>query len=278
MRINTVIPSLDRPAQLHLLLESLEKNASSLDLEVHVIYTYSTVDFEEGYEELIQRFPAVYFHFETSFQDQLNKYIKDSQQTLFFTDDCIFYRSFAGTTEDILSSISPNVNSFSFRLGRNITQQCYWTKELHPPFDLYDCQDEGEFIKWNFKIGNPYFNMFYNFSWDGNIYWSKDVLERLQGREFKNPREVESLIVQNIKARHENPRKYMVAPQQSCVFSNAINCVQSTKVPAGLFHAVTPETLNEKYLDGYIIDLNAMDFSQIKGCHDELPLAFRNYS
>jgi hypothetical protein len=51
ININAIIFSKDRASQLHLLLNSIHKNASYI-FNLNVLYTFSNQEFEKGYELL----------------------------------------------------------------------------------------------------------------------------------------------------------------------------------------------------------------------------------
>jgi hypothetical protein len=51
ININSIIFSKDRASQLHLLINSLYKNAPGI-FNLNVLYTFSNEDFEKGYEKL----------------------------------------------------------------------------------------------------------------------------------------------------------------------------------------------------------------------------------
>ncbi len=71
-----------------------------------------------------------------------------------------------------------------------------------------------------------------------------------------------------------------IPPYMGCCNTNLIvgvpaNRVQETCInKAGATHEYTLEFLNDQYLDGYKIDLDAIDFSDIIGCQQELEMSF----
>ena len=110
--INGIVFSKDRACQLNLLLSSLEKNAKNI-FETKVIYTSSNLEFEKGYEKLINQYPEV-------------KRIKETSKL----------------KED------KDAFCFSTRLGLN-TNKCYTMKcdnVIRPSFE------DEKFISWDWKI------------------------------------------------------------------------------------------------------------------------------
>ena len=58
--INTIIFSFDRACQLHLLLESIEKNAKNT-FNINILYKFSNDEFKKGYELLKSKFININF-------------------------------------------------------------------------------------------------------------------------------------------------------------------------------------------------------------------------
>jgi hypothetical protein len=56
MKSQLIIFSKNRSCQLHLLLESLEKNSKDLFDSIFVIYTYTEKDYFDGYNKIIESF------------------------------------------------------------------------------------------------------------------------------------------------------------------------------------------------------------------------------
>ncbi len=277
MKINCIVPSFNRPQQLDCLLQSLRLNAPNLDLDIRVLYKYSDEHFQKGYEICRQRFPRVFWHEEEDFNKQIRNFLMCGRHTLFFTDDCIFYRKFTGTNEDVLE-LMPGSLCFTWRVSKNTIVQNYLTGELQQPLELHGYEEIGDYLRWNYKIRPAHSNYGYWFSLDSHLYRSTDILTLLQGKTFDNPRSLETLIINNVKARMESPYKNMTAPKESCVFVNSVNRVQSGDVPAGIHHYYSPEELNFRYLNNEVVDFSAT-FNDIvvNSAHTELPLQFKQY-
>jgi hypothetical protein len=67
MENQLIIFSKNRACQLHLLLESIEKNSNNIFDAIFIIFTYTNKDYFEGYNKLILRFPNVSFIVEDDF-------------------------------------------------------------------------------------------------------------------------------------------------------------------------------------------------------------------
>lgn len=276
-----LIPSLDRACQLELLLTSLRTNLKDYNnLEITILYRASSADFAAGYTKLQQNCPMnVQWVDEKDFCQQTKDFFHFGQHICLLTDDCIFYRPYEVSIQDTLDLITDDVLCFSWRLGLNTTTQYYLTGSQQASLSKLGYQEVGEensFIKWNWKIRPSQENYGYNFSLDGHIYWGHELYELCKDLNFHNPRSLESQMV-HPKVRSSLQRKNMVAASVGHIFVNTVNCCQNEKIPAGLFHPYSLEALNERYLDGYTIDLAGFDFDDnvVAGCHGELPLKWK---
>lgn len=284
------IPSINRAAQLRLLIESLRKNFADFDsLRLNVLYSAkSNSVFADGYEKLKkeQLCDGINFIKETDFCRQTKEFLYNNidEYILFFVDDCIFYRPCAHSCDLITSLLNDKDWCFSFRLGLNTTEQyyvdgsqCEHLSKQGYEFFGYDYDFADQFIRWNWKIRPAQHNTGYAFSFDGHIYRARDIYEIIKDESFSNPRALESILVRPL-TRQVCQRKNMLALSQNCVFSNAINCVSSTKIAAGVIYHYSAEELNERYLNGEVIDLDSLDCSSICGAHTEIDLKFKQES
>ena len=76
MKNQLIIFSKNRACQLHLLLESIEKNSNSLFDVVKVVYLFTNKDYENGYIRLINNFKNVDFTIETSFYQKYTRFYR----------------------------------------------------------------------------------------------------------------------------------------------------------------------------------------------------------
>jgi len=282
--LKVFIPSKNRAAQLHLLLESLKVNLlDSVSLDIYVLYKSTSLEYECGYQKLIRDSPlSVAWAREENFSDQFKDQLRTSEHICLFTDDCIFYRPYETSIQQTLNFIEDDVWCFSWRLGFNTTQQFYVTKSQQPSLDDLgysyfglDYSKDNGFIKWNWKIRNAYENYGYSCSWDGHIYRGHDLWNFCKDHSLVNPRHFESIMAEPTAFRQQITRKMMVASQKSHVIVNTVNCCQDPPIGAGLFFPTSLEEMNNRYLSDYVIDLNNFDFSDVIGCHDELPVKWR---
>jgi hypothetical protein len=266
--MNIIIFSKDRACQCDLTLTSLYKNAPALCGNVSVLYTGSDKDYNKGYDKLISKWKKeVNFVKQTNFQENL---ISLAHTTFpfncFFTDDDIIYREI-GDVAPIYSVLdSPRVACFSLRLGRNITVQDFHRKVpiVEPSFQYY-----GNVLIWDWRQAMSYTNYAYPLSVDGHIFRTEDITRLLDKFSYDNPNSFEGRIQQFNK---ELPT-LMTSFDKSVVVNTPLNRVQETCTNlAGLVYGVMSQDLNNYWLDGYTLSLERMDYSNIYGCHQELPI------
>jgi len=264
--INSIIFSFDRAAQLHLLLESIEKNAKNI-FNISVLYKSSNEEFEKSYSLLASRFININWVPETNFKEQTLKLLDSNlDYTCFFTDDDIIYNGVK--EEEIIDCLKDNdIFCFSLRLGFNVNV-CYSMKcenVLIP-----DKQDQ-KFVWWNWV--KSYADFGYPLSVDGHIFRTKEIKKLIRAINFLNPNTLEG----GLQIFDNYPKEIMVAYKTSSLVNSPNNIVNETHPNRkGEKYKFLAEELNEIYLSGKIIDYNSIDFSDIKGCHQELDFKFKN--
>jgi hypothetical protein len=194
----------------------------------------------------------------------------------FFTDDDIVYRESElrrHNINDIFSAFD-DMCCISMRLGKNISVQDQYTDEkCFAPPEVIKFDDV---VFWNWKrVGASISNFFYPFSVDGHIYRKSDIKNLFSKIEYDDPNQLEGRAFLHA---------YSLPPLMGCfdtssVVNTPINlCGATSKNKAGERFGITLEDLNKDYLDGKVIDLENIDFSDIKGCHQELKMEMTNAS
>jgi hypothetical protein len=182
-------------------------------------------------------------------------WLATNDRIAFHTDDDIFY-----ATATLPPAVAEHDDVFTMRLGKNTTY-------CHPADREQQVPDP--FWQWRWKDGDGDFG--YPLSLNGTIYNSADLLPLLDF-DFANPTDLEAGLA--ARADRFGPQ-WMKAGAHSCVVSLPHNRVSmSGGARAGSNPAWTPQALLDLYLDGYRIDLDQMDFSNITAAHQEVPLAF----
>lgn len=255
--ITTIILSKDRPAQLDLLLRSIERNGGG-QFDPVVITTGG-----EGYQALHSVYP-----FASWWSDRLGDFqsliqtavamCRVNEFVCFMCDDGILYR-WAGFVAPTRGFNRPELLTFSLRLGRN-TDYCYPTGSHLPPLDS----------PWDWRGLVPDFG--YPGSIDGHIFRTADMRRMLDGKSFPNPTALECALVEGCNELAAE-RPLMASYPHSVYVGNPINRVsEQSGVRYGTTYPVTAEECNRRFLAGERIDLERMDFSHVNGAHTEIEL------
>lgn len=251
--MKAIVFSRDRPMQLDLLLTSLEQNAPGL-FDVTVIWFADREKFLEGYAICAEEHPGVCFLFEDGLTYQVRHLLRDGGLMTFFTDDDVLYRRL-----NFIPRPLPNVICFSLRLGRNTTH-CY-------PHGRSQSVPEQFVWRWDEADGD----FGYPMSLDGHVFRADDLLPLIGN--FSTPNWLEVMLMQSAS---EISRPFMSSFEHSHLLGVPLNRVQSDMPNRnGDTHPYSIQELNDRYLSGERIDLDALDFSDIRGAHQEIPLVFR---
>ncbi len=277
--ITAIIFSKDRACQLHLLLESIKRNCPGL-FDVRIIHSHSNIQFNLGYHTLYDYMDSSYGRKEfpkefdiqpdANFKETLIDLVKNSRNLLtFFCDDDIIYRTVDITETEINGAFEqcPNLSTISLRLGKNTDYQC------PAPQTIYEL---GKLLLWDHRQLPSHTNYGYPLSVEGHIF-KKEFIESLMYKDnfdFYNPNSLEHLIQQFLGI----TQPLMGCYKQNYLINTPVNRVQDTFLNrAGDAFGVTAKEFNHKYLDGYTINLDAIDFSNIVGCQQELELPLHKF-
>ena len=263
MKNQLIIFSKNRACQLHLLLESIEKNSNSLFDVVKVVYLFTNKDYENGYIRLINNFKNVDFTIETSFyQNILDSIDSNVPHTTFMVDDNVLYSSIPNTQKEILEEINDDVCCFSLRLGLNCTYS--HPANLHYEINQPEVGDDFVFVDFRKQRGD----FGYPLSVDGHIFktnFIKNILINMGN--FINPNFLEGGLQRFL---GDIPHK-MTFFKSSCLVGVPANIVNETHPNRrGLMFPFSVEELNSKYINNKIIDFGSMNFNGINGPHKEI--------
>ena len=263
LSVNCVVFSKDRAMQLDACLRSIARLAP-YDGPIFVLYRATSPAFAESYRLLARethervRLVAERDSFK---RDVLSLIDAETKYTVFHTDDDVFFRS-----PPNIPVLPPGFAAFSLRLGENTTR-CYTINRAQ---DIPTFARNGPFIGWRWPAARDDFS--YPMSLDGHIFHTGLLLRLLGHARFTNPNQLEDELYRR---RYRAPSA-MLAFRESCVLSLPVNVVSSThRNRSGDEAALSAQALNARFLDDERIDLDAMDFSEVRGAHQEVPLAFR---
>jgi len=283
--ITTVILSEDKPAQLHLLLESLEKNGGNL-FDIIVLYDYSDDQFEQGYKNCQNyfyenrrwnfKFPIRWKERrQTTVNEDLLEVMSYARDLVcFFNDENILFNSVASyrTIKELFNYYS--LSSLSLRLGNNTV--------IQNPYELDDyfveIPEKGEFVMdkfliWNATDPRQYTNFGMPFSTNGHIYHRNVIKNVLQLVEIETVDDFEESIQKKLYGGYFEGK---VPPLMSCleyssVIHNSIRRVMDSGTN-GL--GLDLPDINKRYLDGKKIDYDSFDFRHISMPFEEFPARF----
>lgn len=252
--IGAIVFSKDRACQLDLLLTSLERNAPGF-FDVSVLWTGE----QQAYSICESEHPEARFIPEDGLTYQVRYLVEQTKTVTFLTDDSVLYREVM--LEPILTLAQERVLTFSLRLGQN-TSICY----PHDSRQIVPESPDGPVKLWRWRGAQGDFG--YPMSLDGHIFRSADISRLIQDRHFSTPNSLEEMLMSQ-----KIGRPLMASYPHSCLVGIPVNRVQHTHPNrAGEKHPFGPDALNARYLVGERIDLDALDFSDIRGAHQEIEL------
>lgn len=255
-----IVFSKDRACQLEALLRSMEK-CLAIPHTTTVQYTATNDEFELGYQRLRAGYPDVTWVRESNFRADLLALlgsIDPDDHLMFLVDDIVFVRRYEGAETLAALRNEPDVLCVSLRLGEDI-RWCHPRQAPTTPPDLSN-------LRWKWReASSGYWN--YPMSVDGNIYRAGDLLEHIPTIRFESPGTLEAAM-QTITP----DRPLMICNRSPVLVNLALNRVQTAyNNPHGDMPA---EDLNREFLDGQVIDTDAIAQGRYESCHIEPPIAF----
>lgn len=258
--MKAIVFSRDRACQLDLLLTSLEKNAPGV-FEPTVIWRATWDRYRKSYVTCAKEHPDTQFLQEDGLTYQVRSAITRARGLFaFFTDDDVLYRPLGNWAVETLG-LEENWICFSLRLGRN-TDYCYPHGRKQRVPDL---------TPWKWAEADGDFG--YPMSLDGHIYRANDLSRILGGRHFSGPNFLEEVLMAGAGSLG---RSLMCCYPTSRLVGIPVNRVQKKRPNRHAEkHSYSVQELNDRYQLGQRIDLDALDFSDIRGAHQELEMIFR---
>lgn len=283
--IKIFVPSYNRAAQLRLLLDSLNRNMPKHVMCVEVFWK-ADGEFRQGYEKLIQdgylNFPNITLAWreENNILGQFYSFLIENHDDIvgFFMDDCIMYRKLTSCPSSVFCT--DDLWCFSLRLGLNTVLHDYLGSEEMEPVKVIE--NEGEYVSYDMMQYSPLQNYGFCFSWDGCFYKAVDLLRFFNASKFDtdvtNPN---SILFQRIENYTQNRRdKLTLKPKFIIPKQSMVCCLNTSTTHAGSaggrkFNYSLKE-MNDRYLAGQVIDFDKLDFSNVRSCHIEIPMEWKN--
>lgn len=236
-------------------MQSLNRNAPPAP--TYVIWTATTNAFLMGYSRLrlldpIQRVGML--------DRDLRRFLalrQDSPTVTFFCDDDILYRPLPDKPADLLLS-DDRILSVCLYLGRGNVKQ-----PIPDGFPLWD---------WRTL---PRHDFGFPTALDGNTYRVADFLRLIDDDEIANPTILETVISLRAESLAEE-RPLIACYEDQCLVGVPVNRVsENSGVAYGRTYPHSTVEMNERFLAGERIDLDALDFSDVDSCHHEIEFVWR---
>jgi len=287
--ISTIIVSEDKPAQLHLLLDSLYKNGRNL-FDITVLYKYSDVAFEKGYEIVQQRFYNKYrynYRFpirwaeraSSNLSEDLLLYLKQTRLLVcLFNDENVLFSNEL-SYRDVFQVFSKyNPCTLSLRLGNNtVIQNAYNINDY-----FIDKPSGGEFILdnfmlWDASLVKPFTNFSMPFSHNGHVYTTKLINFILEKTKIKDINDFEKALQDNL---YMGAFGGFIPPSMSCLEYSAVINNSPKKVSDEIESDFGTSNfgLNDRYLSGSKIDYDFFNFKHISKPFEEFVTRFTSES
>lgn len=250
---SVVILSKDRPAQLRLLLDSLEQNGGGFFDRPTVI--------GKGASDDIDAYRGAYFIRELDFERDVRDALELAGPFVcFMCDDGILYRRPSTRAERRLEN--PLVLCHSYRLGRNTVIQY--------PSGVENRYQVEHYASWYWQAALGDFG--YPGSVDAHVFRTDELRAMLEPFTFPNPTALECALVEACFAAAQR-RPKMSCDLWSSYVGNPVNRTsEQSGVRFGDRYPATVEECLERWQRGERIDFGRLDFSHVDGAHAEIEL------
>jgi hypothetical protein len=266
MKVDLLIFSKNRPAQLDLLLRSINENASGINV-VSVLYTTTSHELAAGYEKVIELHPTAKFYQEKSFMIDVKDWLTSSKQrsVMMLVDDIVFRDRVDFSVMDESLHANPGILCYSPRLGLNL-DYCY-TLDKKQPVPNGNVVS-GMFV-WQWMTGESDWS--YVFSVDGHLFRRNELESWVSHLAFNNPNTLEAEM-QKIAWSFDIP-KLAVCHVTSRLFNIPANRVQD--VFENRSGDVSIVEINEKFKAGSRLSLGSLK-AMNSACHEERILTWES--
>jgi len=272
-KITFIVLSYNRPCQLDAAISSMKKFfVNWQNHNIVVLYRSTNDKFKQGYELVKQRHNDLIYVEENNFRINMD-FILNTYKTdylVMMCDDDIWKEPFNTEDHDFQFfdlNKDKGICCFSLRMHPRISK-CYTAGNIdtHPPKQFlhenpYVWQWTNEELKGDWNYPN---------SVDCHIFVYDDMYNLLMRRDIVSVSHIE-VIISQLAPRSMKP--FMACSNKSAIFNIPLNAVQ--EICRNINMGITIDYLNEKYLEGYIIDIdNYVGFDNISP-HQELPITLK---
>lgn len=254
MKLTTLIFSKNRGCQLELLLRSLRFKVKHNNLRV--IYTYDP-EYKAAYDKVKKLYPNIKFILEKDFQRQVISSITD-EYILFLTDDEVMIDTFSEDYPEFLKfQANEDIICLNLRMAHNYDYD--FRKDKQVPIPQFN---DGMWEWKNYRHGWGY-----PMSIGSHIYRKKDILPVLKAAVFSGPHMLERIM----RGRLDKP--LMIGFKKAKIVNISVNRVANNVQRSSKYIPVS--YLNDKFMDGYVIDLDPIIKGAKKTRSYFMPLDFK---
>jgi hypothetical protein len=294
-KISNIVFTKNRPLQLEAYLESLYHHIPREMIQTYIIYKEE--QFDEQYSQVFSCFPDCVVIREKNFHDDLVGLLNriDTKYVLFGTDDVVYYDSvnFA-VIDETFELFQEDIFGFSLRLnhesleyqedtlasvevGGEKVYRINWkraqSRNAKYPFELNSTVYTTSLVRQILarvskdhpmlkKIFKPESFLVKPF---GLIFHMKDFLASLEM--FNNPNTLEGYCYRWCRTHKHKLPSYLYF-QKACASAVQVNRVNTSAAnPIDGLEEHTVESLNEKYKQGYRLDIDFVTENKPKGTH-----------
>lgn len=262
---------MNRLLQLEAFLRSMKKEVVDWEkYETYILYKYTSEDFQFGYDVVRNWHNEFKYVRETNLTDDLKLICELNKDTEFigiFCDDNIWKDSF-------------NVNCTEFDIFKKDNQICCLSLRMHPK--ISKCQTMGNVDTpppkfndkpyiWDWTDLNLKGDWKYPMSVDGHVFRTSLINDYLNKFIFSNVSMFESKMAGNSPINQSK----MMCFEESKILNIPLNRVTTTTNNINM--GVEPEFLNDKFLDGNIINTDYYYKFQNVSPHQEVKLKWKKY-
>lgn len=285
--ISNIVFTKNRPLQLDGYLESLRRHLPAEKVQTYIIYKVDM--FDEQYREVFERFADCAVVREKDFRDDFMRLFEriETEYILFGTDDVVYYDSVdLALVEDVFRQYQGDIFGFTFKFGPDCLKDT-----TDSPVEV--CVESQNLYKVDWKRAKDR-NARYPFELNSTIY-RKDLVARIlshvaierpllkkifaqdSGRvrflnrivsmknflasleTFRDPNTLEGYGYRWCKTHKRILPAYLYF-QRLCASTLQINIV-NTSVPNPIYGTQehSAETLNRRFMEGYRIDIGAIE-------------------
>jgi hypothetical protein len=250
--IDCLIFTKDRACQLDALLKSIDDNFPELG-KITIIYKSRDHEFNLGYKRVMDKFPQHNWMEETNLTQNIKDVVGNFTQPFCLTlvDDEIVTRDQSIKKSLSLLAQQPDIHCISLRMGTNVNYT--YTANVNSPqpaFSIY-AHEDTHLYNWNWKKQNPIADWGYPSCINSHIYRTVFFKNIVLPMNFRNVNVLEGML---------NAQRVMFPPHMICfekpkTINIANNLTQTGQNRHSGKEEFSLESLNNKYLDGHVIDV-----------------------